>query len=130
MRNVRYLWMIPMAVAIAGTLAMAQTPAAKQLRLGTEAANSGNYQQAAKHFKSAVRLDPQSALAELHLANAYAKEYMAGPKSAHSKELAERTTGAFETVLRNAPQNRLALWDLAIFSFASANPERGRQLCK
>jgi tetratricopeptide (TPR) repeat protein len=130
MRIVRFLWMIPMAAAIGGTLAMAQTPAAKQLRLGTEAANGGNYKQAAQHFRNGVQLEPQTLLARLHLANAYAQEYMAGPRSAHSKELAERTTETFETVLRHAPDNKLALWDLAVFSLASGNPEHGRQLCQ
>lgn len=128
MRVLRFLWMIAMTTAISATLSVAQTAAAKQLRLGTDAANSGNYRQAAQHFQNAVRLEPQSLLARLHLANAYAQEYLTGPKSAHSTELARRTTEAFEAALRLAPDNKLALWDLAVFPFASGDLEHGRQL--
>lgn len=57
MRIVRFLWTIPMAVAIAAALTLAQSPAAKQLRLGTGAANNGNKQTAKPNFSGRWELD-------------------------------------------------------------------------
>jgi tetratricopeptide (TPR) repeat protein len=130
MRIRRMLWTITVALTVAGIPVAAKTSASKELRLGTEAANSGYYKQAARYFENATRLEPQSLLARLHLADAYAHEYMAGPPSARSVELAQRTTEAYDTVLRQAPDNKLALWDLAVFSFFAGHPQTGKRLCQ
>ncbi len=124
------MWITAVALPIAGIPVAAKTSASKELRLGTEAANSGSYKQAVRHFENATRLEPESLLARLHLANAYAHEYMAGPPSARSVELAQRTTEAYDSVLRQAPHNKLALWDLAAFSFFTGHPQIGRRLCQ
>jgi tetratricopeptide (TPR) repeat protein len=130
MRIRRMLWTITVALAVAGISVAAKTAASKELRLGIEAANSGYYSQAARHFENATRLEPQSLLARLNLADAYAHEYMLGPPSARSAELAQRTTEAYETVLRQAPDNKLALWDLAVFSFSAGHPQTSKRVCQ
>lgn len=113
-----------------GAAAFAQRSASEDLGLGAEAANNGNFSQAVEHFQNAVRLQPDSLLARLHLASAYAHEYMAEPQASRSEALAEKAIKAYDSALSLEPANKLALWDLAVFSLAAGHPQASKQSCE
>lgn len=130
MRVAKSFLVITLFMTLASAAAFAQRSASKELRLGAEAANNGNFSQAVVHFQSAVRLQPDSLLARLHLASAYAHEYMAGPPPSQSEALADKTIKAYGSALRLDPANQLALWDLAVFSLAASHPQASKRQCE
>ncbi|HET9176745.1 MAG TPA: tetratricopeptide repeat protein [Terriglobia bacterium] len=130
MHIVKSFLAITLFLTLAAATAFAQRSASEELRLGAEAANTGNFSQAAGHFQSAARLQPNSLLARLHLASAYAREYMAGPPASRSEALAEQAIKAYDSALRLDPSNKLALWDLAVFSLAAGHPQASKQSCE
>ena len=85
--------------------ARAQSPAQPEIRLGTEAYNSGDFDNAIQHYRRAVDLDAANLNAKLFLANTYLRQgEMPG---------ADDALALYEQVLNRDPQNETAIFGLA-----------------
>jgi tetratricopeptide (TPR) repeat protein len=83
------------------------------LNQGVNAFKSGNYAEAADHFKLAISLDPTFEVARLYLATAYVQQYIPGTETAENKKYATAAMDEFQTVLKNDPKNLLATESMA-----------------
>lgn len=107
----------------AATLALAATvllssgcnklKARDNLNSGVNAFKSGNYSEAADHFKTAIALDPDFRVARLYLATAYVQQYIPGTETAENKKYATAAMDEFQTVLKDEPNNLLAVQSMA-----------------
>jgi tetratricopeptide (TPR) repeat protein len=97
--------------AVAGLLAAAaflstgcsQLKARDNLNQGVTAFKSGNYSEAADHFKTAISLDPSFQVARLYLATAYVQQYVPGTETPENKKYATAAMDEFENVLKANP---------------------------
>jgi tetratricopeptide (TPR) repeat protein len=80
-----------------------ETSAKDEIRAGLLAYQFSNYQGAAEHFQTALKLDPGSIEARIGLANSYAQQYTPGDESATNVELAAQAIGEFKSVLNGNP---------------------------
>ena len=78
------------------------------LNQGVNAFKSGNYADAADHFKTAIALDPSFDVARLYLATAYVQQYIPGTETPENKKYATAAMDEFQTVLKTDPNNVLA----------------------
>lgn len=85
---------------------------AAQLAIG--AYEREDFGQAVKFFSEAVQQSPGSIILQLHLANAQAHWCMQNPHDPDVRTRADAAEATLRNILRESPQNRLALWDLAM----------------
>jgi Tfp pilus assembly protein PilF len=100
----------------AGTLlasGCAKLKARDNLNDGVNAFKSGNYSEAADHFKTAISLDPSFQVARLYLATAYVQQYIPGTETAENKKFATAAMDEFQGVLKEDPKNLLATESMA-----------------
>lgn len=91
----------------ASTLVFAQdTSAAQEIRAGLLAYQFSNYQGAAEHFQTALKLDPTSTQARVLLANSYAQQYIPADESVANVEMATQAITGFKTVLKDDPTDQ------------------------
>ena len=83
------------------------------LNQGVNAFKSGNYAEAADHFKTAIALDPTFEVARLYLATAYVQQFIPGTETEENKKFATAAMDEFENVLKNDPKNLLATESIA-----------------
>jgi tetratricopeptide (TPR) repeat protein len=82
----------------------AQSISAKaEFDLGVAAYKLAKYEEAIRHFKQAVVLDPTFVPAHLHLASAYAQQYIPGVDIADNDQMAQRAIAQYEQVLALSP---------------------------
>jgi tetratricopeptide (TPR) repeat protein len=82
----------------------AQTVRAKaEFDLGVSAYKQAKYEEAVQHFKQAVLLDPTFVSAHLHLASAYAQQYIPGVDAPENNQMGQQAIGQFEQVLALDP---------------------------
>jgi tetratricopeptide (TPR) repeat protein len=73
------------------------------LNQGVNAFKSGNYAEAADHFKLAISLDPTFQVARLYLATAYVQQFIPGTETAENKKYATAAMDEFGNVLKSNP---------------------------
>src|SRR5215472_7275889 len=83
-------------------------------RLAVEAYERKDFGQAVKLFSKAVQQSPGSIILQLHLANAQAHWFMQNSGDSETRARADAAESTLRSILRESPQNRLALWDLAM----------------
>lgn len=119
----RYIVLIGVLLSPAFSLAARGTPgrsphASKSVsdsaQLGVEAYERKDFGQAVKFFSEAAQQSPGSITLQLHLANAQAHWFMQDSRDPDSRARADAAESTLRNVLRESPQNRLALWDLAM----------------
>jgi tetratricopeptide (TPR) repeat protein len=91
------------------------------LNQGVNAFKSGNYSEAADHFKTAISLDPTFEVARLYLATAYVQQYIPGTETAENKKYATAAMDEFGNVLKNDPKNLLATESIASLYYNMKN---------
>jgi tetratricopeptide (TPR) repeat protein len=104
--RVAFVIMILIALATPAFLPAQDTSAAQEMQAGILAYQFSNYQGAAEHFQTALKLDPASIEARLGLANSYAQQYIPGDESAANTEIATQAIGEFKTVLKDDPTDQ------------------------
>jgi len=101
--------MVALAAAVlSGTGCISKLKARDNLNQGVNAFKSGNYANAADHFKTAIALDPTFDVARLYLATAYVQQYIPGTETPENKKYAQAAMEEFGTVLKTDPGNLLA----------------------
>jgi tetratricopeptide (TPR) repeat protein len=82
----------------------AQTVTANaEFDLGVSAYKQAKYEEAVQHFRQAVLLDPTFVPAHLHLASAYAQQYIPGVDSPENNQIGQQAVGQYGQVLALNP---------------------------
>lgn len=102
------------AGGLPGKRLQSSSSASDSPRLAIEAYERGDFAQAVKFFREAVQQSPGSITLQLHLANAQAHWCMQNPDDPDVRTRADAAEATLRNILRESPQNRLALWDLAM----------------
>jgi tetratricopeptide (TPR) repeat protein len=112
---------------LAGTGCIAKLKARDNLNQGVNAFKSGNYADAADHFKTAIALDPTFDVARLYLATAYVQQYIPGTETPENKKYATAAMDEFSTVLKTDPNNVLATESIASLYYNMKNPVKAEE---
>lgn len=110
-----------LAAVLSGTGCISKLKARDNLNQGVNAFKSGNYSEAADHFKTAIALDPTFDVARLYLATAYVQQYIPGTETPENKKYAQAAMDEFETVLKTDPNNLLANESMASLYYNMKN---------
>src|SRR6185369_1546560 len=84
-----------------------------QLNKGVNAFKSAQYAEAVEHFKTAVDLQPDFAVARLYLATAYMQQYIPGAESPENSQMAQAAHDQFMKVLEQNPKDKVAIASVA-----------------
>src|SRR6185369_14156988 len=84
-----------------------------QLNKGVNAFKSAQYAEAVEHFKIAVDLQPDFAVARLYLATAYMQQYIPGANSPENNQMAQAAHDQFMKVLEKDPKDKVAIASIA-----------------
>jgi tetratricopeptide (TPR) repeat protein len=114
--------------AFAGTLivgAVILTGCAKlqsrdEMNHGVQAFRNNHYPEAVRHFKEAVRLDPENLNAQSYLATSYFIQWVPGADSPDNKKNYEMARQEFQSILKKDPTNSQALASMANMAYNSA----------
>lgn len=99
-------------VALLGTSCQ-QLQSRNQLNQGVQAFKSAQYPEAVEHFKRAVELQPDFAVARLYLATAYMQQYIPGANSPENVQMAQAAHDQFMKVLEQTPKDKVAIASIA-----------------
>ena len=91
-----------------------------QLNQGVLAYKNGKYNDAVKHFKQAVELDPTSKNAQLYLATSYYIQWVPGAENPDNVKNHDMAAQEFNTVLAKDPNDPLALAMMASMAYNAA----------
>ena len=92
-----------------------------QMNKGVQAYKNNKYADAVKHFKEAVRLDPSNQNAQLYLATSYMIQWVPGAGSPDNQKNYDAAKLEFNKVLKQEPNNSLALASMASMAYNLAN---------
>ncbi len=98
-----------------------------QMNQGVQAFRNNHYTEAVKHFKDAVRLDPENSNAQSYLATSYFIQWVPGADSPDNKKNYDMAKQEFQKILQKDPTNSQALASMANMAYNSAtagNPEQ------
>jgi tetratricopeptide (TPR) repeat protein len=98
-----------------------------QMNQGVLAFKNNHYPEAVRHFKEAVRLDPNNANAQAYLATSYFIQWVPGADSADNKKNYDMAQAEFQKILQRDPSNSQALASMASMAYNSAttaSPEK------
>jgi tetratricopeptide (TPR) repeat protein len=106
-----------LAIGIAGLALLSagctQLKSRDQLNKGVQAFKSAQYAEAVEHFKIAVELQPDFAVARLYLATAYMQQYIPGANSPENTQMAQAAHDQFMKVLEKEPTDKIAIASIA-----------------
>ncbi len=92
-----------------------------QMNKGVQSYKNNKYADAVKHFKEAVRLDPSNQNAQLYLATSYMIQWVPGAGSPDNQKNYDAAKQEFNKVLKQEPNNSLALASMASMAYNLAN---------
>jgi len=91
--------------------------ARRSLNSGVKAFQAADFPRAAEHFSSAIELDPALIDARSYRASAYMMQYVPGGESAENDRVAQQALDGFQEVLKEDPNNEVALLSMASLYF-------------
>jgi len=91
-----------------------------EMNKGVQSYKSAKYADAAKHFQSAVQLDPTNQNAQLYLATSYMTQWVPGADSKDNNRMETAAKQEFQKVLEKDPQNKIALASMASMAYNEA----------
>jgi tetratricopeptide (TPR) repeat protein len=116
---------IATALVTLGLLAFAsgceKLKARDALNKGVNAYKATKYDEAARKFKEAIDYDPTFSVARLYLATSYMSQWIPGADSPENKALAQKAEEEFQAVLKEEPNNKLAIESIASMRYNQAN---------
>ncbi|HEY7210548.1 MAG TPA: tetratricopeptide repeat protein [Bryobacteraceae bacterium] len=98
-----------------------------QMNKGVIAFKNNHYPEAVRHFKEAVRLDPNNTNAQAYLATSYFIQWVPGADSPDNKKNYDMAQTEFQKILQKDPSNSQALASMASMAYNKAttsNPEQ------
>jgi len=99
-----------------------------QLNKGVGAYRNAQFQQAIKHFQTAIDLDPSLLMARLYLATAYFQLYVPSGDSPENLKIADQTIDAFNDVLKYDPENVNAISSIATVYYYQKKFDKAKEL--
>ena len=87
---------------------------------GVQAFKNNHYAEAVRHFKEAVRLDPENENAQSYLATSYFIQWVPGADSPDNKKNYDMAQQEFQNILKKDPNNEQALASMANMAYNSA----------
>lgn len=115
------------AMGVPGKRTRSSNSPSDSAQLAIEAYERGDFGQAAKLFGEAVQQSPGSIVLQLHLANAQARSCMQNSHDPDLRTCNDAAEATLRNVLRESPQNRLALWDLAMLYASEGRRQESEQ---
>jgi len=108
-------WILTLSVAGLALLSAGcqQLKSRDQLNKGVNAFKSAQYAEAVEHFKTAVDLQPDFAVARLYLATAYMQQYIPGANSPENNQMAQAAHDQFMKVLEKDSKDKVAIASIA-----------------
>jgi tetratricopeptide (TPR) repeat protein len=91
-----------------------------ELNKGVQAFRNNHYPEAVRHFKEAVRLDPENMNAQSYLATSYFIQWVPGADSPDNKKNYDMAQQEFQNILKKDPTNSQALASMANMAYNSA----------
>jgi tetratricopeptide (TPR) repeat protein len=91
-----------------------------EMNKGVQSYKAAKYADAAKHFQSAVQLDPTNQNAQLYLATSYMTQWVPGADSKDNNRMETAAKQEFQKVLEKDPQNKIALASMASMAYNEA----------
>jgi tetratricopeptide (TPR) repeat protein len=91
-----------------------------QMNQGVQAFRNNHYAEAVRHFKEAVRLDPENTNAQSYLATSYFIQWVPGADSPDNKKNYDMARQEFQDILKRDPTNSQALASMANMAYNSA----------
>jgi tetratricopeptide (TPR) repeat protein len=91
-----------------------------QMNQGVQAFRNNHYAEAVRHFKEAVRLDPENTNAQSYLATSYFIQWVPGADSPDNKKNYDMARQEFQNILKRDPTNSQALASMANMAYNSA----------
>jgi Flp pilus assembly protein TadD len=122
MRIVRKSTFLPILLS-AGLIVLtgcAKLQSRDQMNQGVQAFRNNHYTEAVKHFKEAVRLDPENTNAQSYLATSYFIQWVPGADSPDNKKNYDMARQEFQNILKKDPTNSQALASMANMAYNSA----------
>ncbi|MGA3328805.1 MAG: tetratricopeptide repeat protein [Terriglobia bacterium] len=106
-----------------------QRQANDEVSRGENSFRNAQYVQAIDHFKKATALDPALFQARLDLlATAYFRISTSDKDSPDFKEIGDQAIAAFQDVLKNDPQNPIALSNIAMIDYVEQNFQKAKEI--
>ncbi|HLK64868.1 MAG TPA: tetratricopeptide repeat protein [Bryobacteraceae bacterium] len=109
----RNLWIVGVVALALFSAGCQQLKSRDQLNKGVQAFKSAQYPEAVEHFKTAVELEPDFAVARLYLATAYMQQYIPGAVSPENNQMAAAAHDQFMKVLEKNPTDKVAIASIA-----------------
>jgi len=91
-----------------------------EMNHGVQAFKNNHYPEAVRHFKEAVRLDPENTNAQSYLATSYFIQWVPGADSPDNKKNYDAAQQEFQNILKKDPTNSQALASMANMAYNSA----------
>ncbi len=86
-------------VVVLASVAVAQSTAFQEIRLGKQALSQGKFDEAIQHFDNANSMVPTNPMVELDLATAFAEKYVPGVDKADNVRFADQAINYYQRVL-------------------------------
>ncbi len=98
-----------------------------EMNRGVQSFKNNHYPEAVRHFKEAVRLDPENENAQAYLATSYFIQWVPGADSPDNKKNYDMARQEFDKILKKEPNNSQALASMANMAYnsgSSGTPEQ------
>lgn len=113
MRHCRRAVLGLVCVLMLSVSAIAQSGFNEELNLGVQEYKQARYYEAIRHFQNATAFEPQSEVAHLYLATAYAQQYIPGVESPQNIYFGQAAISEYQKVLEINPKSQNSLKGVA-----------------
>jgi tetratricopeptide (TPR) repeat protein len=98
-----------------------------ELNAGVQAFRQANYEDAVGHFEQAVALDPESVIAHLYLATAYAQTFVPGVDTPENVVWATKALNQYREVLQLKPSDVISLKGIGFLEMQLKNFDQAKE---
>jgi len=109
-----------LCVGLVSLTGCAKLQSRDEMNHGVQAFKNNHYAEAVRHFKEAVRLDPENENAQSYLATSYFIQWVPGADAPDNKKNYDMAQQEFQNILKKDPNNEQALASMANMAYNSA----------
>lgn len=126
------LLLMAVALPLAGCNFITKLRARDSLNKGVKAFTEQKYEDAAKYFESAIRLDPEFHVARMYLATTYTSQFVPGSPDPTSIEMGEKAITTFKDVVEvdKANPNVNAMLSIASLYYQMKKYDESKEWCR